>query len=33
MQREISLGQASKFTSPNPLTVVCTETPAGKTQI
>ena len=31
--QEISLGQASKFTSPNPLTVVCTETPAGKTNL
>ena len=31
--QEISLGQASKFTSPNPLTVVCTKTPAGKTNL
>ena len=31
--QEISLGQASKFTSPNPLTVVCTETPVGKTNL
>ena len=31
--QEISLGQASKFTSPTPLTVVCTETPAGKTNL
>ena len=31
--QEISLGQASKFTSPNPLTVVCTETPACKTNL
>lgn len=31
--QEIFLGQASKFTSPNPLTVVCTETPAGKTNL
>ena len=31
--QEIALGQASKFTSPNPLTVVCTETPAGKTNL
>ena len=31
--QEISLGQASKFTSPNPLTVVCTEPPAGKTNL
>lgn len=31
--QEISLGQAGKFTSPNPLTVVCTKTTTGKTNL
>jgi flavin reductase (DIM6/NTAB) family NADH-FMN oxidoreductase RutF len=31
--KKITIGQASKLTSPNPLTVVCTETPEGNTNL
>ena len=31
--KPMTLGQASKFTSPNPLTLVCTQTPERKTNL
>lgn len=31
--REIELLEAAKFTSPNPLCLICTRTPAGKTNL
>jgi len=31
--KPISLGQASKFTSPNPVSIVCTQTPSGATNL
>ena len=31
--KPMSLGQAGKFTSPNPVSLVCTETPSGATNL
>lgn len=31
--KPISLGQASKFSSPNPVSIVCTQTPSGGTNL